>query len=161
MSKLINIIFLDIDGVLCNPRSCLAVGNSDRGYTYLDPIACLLIKKLCDECNARLVISSSWRMWFDKSAMAAILNANCLNLGDMILDDHKFWRTKNLNAFKGKEIEDWIKNSALNYINFVIIDNNNDIGNLSWAHVKTNAYDGIGYMNYLNAKKILNGKWDE
>lgn len=47
-------IFLDIDGVL---TTC---GFVHINGSYLDDNKCMLINKLCDDTNAKIVISSSW-----------------------------------------------------------------------------------------------------
>ena len=66
-----NIIFLDIDGVLNSERSLFATGKFIIPYTIknmvydicdfgLDHIAVGMLKKICDECQCKIVISSSW-----------------------------------------------------------------------------------------------------
>ena len=62
--------------------------------SYLDPVVCMLVKKLCVDNNARIVISSSWRSTYDQQAMRAILNAACPALGDLIVDDKDWWCTR-------------------------------------------------------------------
>lgn len=57
-----NLIFLDFDGVLNSVRSVIAYGREicfePQG---IDPVALLLIKRLCEEAPAEIVISSTWR----------------------------------------------------------------------------------------------------
>jgi hypothetical protein len=155
-----NIIFLDFDGVLCNPRACLAVGDVGGVFSYLDPIACLLIKRLCDEHNARLVISSSWRILHDRFSLQAILNAACPGLGNkMYMDDR--WCTPSFNGCtadkfgRGKEIEAWVKTNCQSFNRFVIIDDDSDMEPYMESLVQTDTYDGIGFQDYLAAEKIL------
>lgn len=56
------IIFLDIDGVLNNFQVC----ERQRKYIEdpmceIDPVRVLMVKHLCEETGARIVISSSWQ----------------------------------------------------------------------------------------------------
>jgi hypothetical protein len=163
-TKLPNIIFLDMDGVLCNPRACLAVGNNGM-YSYLDPIACLLVKKLCEECNAKLVISSMWRHHYNKDAMEAILNAACSKLGNYIWNSDIWWKTadhsftdfetQSSTSDRGREIKNWVDNHQTKFNNFVILDDMGDMRPVQDSLVKCCPYDGIGYLEYHNAQKIL------
>ena len=159
-----NIVFLDMDGVLCNPRACLAVGNVGGMYSYLDPIACMLVKRLCMENNARIVISSSWRLHYDMYAMQAILNANCPGLGYLMFLDMEMWRTININNCamdkhgRGREIKDWIDKFSSKFNRFVILDDDCDMEPLMDSFVQCHAYDGIGFHHYNTADSILKGK---
>lgn len=160
LEPLPNIIFLDFDGVLCNPRACIAVGNTGGVFSYLDPIACLLIKRLCIENNAKLVISSSWRILHDRYSIQAILNANCPGLGNfMFLDDR--WRTVSHNGCdgltfgRGREIERWVKTYSNQFNRFVIIDDDSDMEPYMDSLVQTDTYDGIGYNDYRKVEALL------
>lgn len=163
LSRLPNVLFLDIDGVLCNPRACLAVGNVGHGYSYLDPVACMLVKRLCDECNARIVISSAWRQMFDKCAMEAILNASCPNLGNCIWPSSTHWRTCDWSyeegvtntSDRGREIKKWIDEHETKFNNFCILDDMADMRPLQDSLVKCDCYDGIGFNQYYQAEKLL------
>lgn len=162
-----NIIFLDMDGVLCNPRSSLATRN-DGFYSYLDPIACLLVKRLCDDENAKLVISSSWRLNKDLDYMQSVLSAACPNLGNYILCSQTLWRTTSNvftndsgNCNRGLEIKHWLDNHPSEYNRFVILDDNSDMEPLMDSFVQTDAYDGIGFNNFLAAQRILRGEDEE
>lgn len=158
-----NIIFLDMDSVLVTPRACLATGNTGGGYSYLDPIACLLVKKLCEECNAKFVISSAWRILHDLSAMAAILSANCPNLGNYIWCDQVWWKTSHHihaepfdnTSDRGREVKHWIDNHETEFNNFCILDDMNDMRPLQDSLVKCDCYDGMSWQNYFDAEKML------
>ena len=155
-----NIIFLDIDGVLCNPRSSLAVRNNGM-YSYLDPIACLLVKRLCEDCNAKIVISSSWRIGHDLDYMQSVLNAACPSLGSYIWNSQTNWRTPthvfvdDRRSCRGDEIADWIARHSSEFNNFCILDDDADMGHLMESLVLCNPYDGIGFMEYHKAEKML------
>jgi hypothetical protein len=157
-----NIIFLDMDGVLCNARACIAVGNNST-YTYLDPIACLLVKRLCTENNARLVISSSWRNSHNKASFQALLNAACPGLGELVWDDERWWKTASMVASnewletsdRGLEIADWVGWNRLSFNNFIILDDMADMRPVQDNLVRCSTYDGIGFFQYEEAGKIL------
>lgn len=163
MSTLPNVVFLDMDGVLCSPRACLAYGNIGGGYSYLDPVACMLVRKLCDECNAKLVISSAWRQEFNREAMQAILNAACPNLGNYIWPHHKHWRTTDFDfecgwsetSDRGREIKRWIDANETLFNNFVVLDDMADMRPVQSSLVKCDCYDGIGFNQYHAAEKLL------
>jgi hypothetical protein len=157
-----NVIFCDCDGVLCNPRACIAVGDTKNIYSYLDPIACLLVKKLCEETNSKLVISSSWRKYHNsRKEFSSILNAACPQLGHFIWDDPIDWRTPDHNGCtgdkfgRGREIASWVKTNNGCFNNFVILDDDSDMEPYMERLVKCDSYDGIGFMNYKDAKKLL------
>ena len=159
-----NIIFLDFDGVICNPRACLAVRNNGM-YSYLDPIACLLVKRLCEDNNAKLVISSSWRIIHDREGIKGILSAACPGLGEYVWDSATWWKTTSAvfqndvhgGCGRGMEIKHWIDNHYAEFQHFVILDDDSDMEPLMESFVKTDAYDGISFMNFLQAEKILQG----
>jgi hypothetical protein len=166
MNNLPNIIFLDFDGVICTNRACLAVGNTGHGFSYLDPIACLLVKSLCEECNAKIVISSSWRLHFDRWAMQAILDANCPNLGSKYMWQSEHWWRTATNVYtdfeeacvttdRGREIKNWIDNHETKFNNFCILDDMADMRPLQDSLVKCDAYDGLGWHQYRHAEKLL------
>lgn len=162
MSKLINIVFLDMDGVVCNPRACIAMGNKGIS-SYLDPIACMLVKRLCVENNARIVMSSAWRGMYNKHALEAILNAACPGLGDLIIEDEVWWKTRSWvhsdddknTSDRGREIEHWIFNNITRFNNYVILDDMHDMRPLQDNLVRCSTYDGIGFFQWEEADKIL------
>ena len=91
------VIYLDIDGVLCprrlqsdfdldaglpgqlaRERACPAIADLDpvlvnevnHGFS---PEACRLVRQLCEEFGARIIVTSSWRNVFSSRQLAAIL----------------------------------------------------------------------------------------
>ena len=55
-----NVIFLDIDGVICTLRSHLAFGDGLLMDSW-DITVCQMIARLCEKNDCKLVISSTWR----------------------------------------------------------------------------------------------------
>lgn len=162
MSGLMNVCFLDFDGVICTPRACFAVGDTGVS-SYLDPIACLLVKRLCVENNARIVISSAWREMYDKRSLEAILGAACPGLGELIVSDEVWWKTRSWvhsdddsnTSDRGREIEHWIFNNMSKFNNYVVLDDMHDMRPLQDNLIKCDVYEGMGYSQYIAAEKIL------
>jgi len=157
--ELPNIIFLDIDGVLVNPETCIAM-DDHGGYSYIDPVSAGLVRRLCEDYNCRIVISSSWRKLFDAESMKAILGAACPRLGNYMYTDER-WRTVSLNGVpinehgRGKEIKQWIDKYSSTFNKFVILDDDSDMEPLMDSFVKTDAYQGFRLRDFINATKIL------
>jgi hypothetical protein len=160
-----NIIFLDFDGVICNPRACIAMRDTGGVFSYLDPIACHLVKRLCEDNNAKLVISSSWRILYDRYSLQSILNAACPQLGNHMWRGTE-WCTPNHNGGdgnyfgRGREIQAWIRNHSTEFNRFVILDDDSDMEPYMDSLVKSDTYDGIGYYQWRKADNILSGKTD-
>lgn len=162
--KLPNIIFLDFDGCLVTNRACLAMGNTGGCFSYFDPIACHLVKRLCEQCDAKIVISSAWRIIHDRTSIAAILGAVCPNLDRYIWNKDEMWCTPRYippaNEFdktsdRGREIKHWIDCHPEDFNNFVIIDDMANMRPLQDNLVKCELYDGLGWHQYYAAEKIL------
>ena len=150
-----NIIFLDFDGVICNPETCIAVGDVGGCFSYLDTNSCGLVKRLCVELNCKIVISSSWRILYDKYAIQGILNAACPKLGSfMYMDDR--WKTLSAHC-RGAEVKMWVDKYSTEFNNFVIIDDDSDMEPLMDSFVKTDCYSGFRMSHFIAARKILKG----
>lgn len=69
-----NILFLDIDGVLNSKGSLIGIGPSipekDPLRVIFDPVAMGLLREMCKECEMKIYIHSTWaggqqdRTWF-------------------------------------------------------------------------------------------------
>jgi len=150
------IIFLDIDGVLNSTRSCLAFGgfghlrpNITEDSAKLDPIALKLMRMLVEETNAKVVISSSWR-----------INANSVSDFDF-LQMPIIGMTPYRGDCRGDEIQKWLdKNPTERY---VIIDDDRDMLESQMDNfVKCDFKYGFSEEQFFKAYKILTGekhKW--
>lgn len=172
-SKIMKIIFLDIDGVLNTERYIIEQYNQ-RGkrppiadYNF-DPICLENLKELIKATNAYIVISSSWRIREDEFVQwqlgkynndehwnALIRNLNSIGLNERILDV-----TPRLSRERGNEIRKWLQNNEqLNIESFVIIDDDRDMCEFTETNlVKCNWKDGLTEELKDEAIKILNGK---
>lgn len=166
MDTPVNIVFLDFDGPIVNHRASLSAGE-DRcggGMSYLDPIACGLVKRLCEEHNARIVVSSSWRTDFDLTTMQAVLGAACPGLDRFVYPDQDHWRTVSYvfseemqiyTSDRGREIAKWLSDNKNVWKDFVVIDDMADMRPVMDRLVKVDAYEGFGFHAYMKAKKLL------
>ena len=142
----VKIIFLDIDGVLVSLRT---------GYAFetveWDPIACALIKKLCDLSGYKIVCSSSWRYdpkrtleYFKKNGLYEFLHPHWSTLLEDLIS-------------RGIEIQNWIANH--NVCEFIIIDDDSDmLDTQKGRFIKTNYDDGFSAENYKQAVGLMNIK---
>jgi hypothetical protein len=138
------IIFLDIDGVLINYASLLS-GNSAcrRCVAYLNQIT--------DATGAKIVVSSTWR----KGGLVSI--SNQLKAwgvrGDVVGVTPDLDRLENgivISPSRGEEIKAYLEDH-LEICNFVILDDESDMGNLLPHLIKTEYETGLDYTSYHKA----------
>lgn len=128
-----NIIFLDIDGVLVNRESLMKnSGLKAQGH----PACVEALNKIIKESHADIVISSTWRFdGLDK--MRSLLGRWGVNgfvldcTPDLNRKEGNIW----LSANRGQEIEAWTKEKNIN--SFVILDDDSDMGPLKHRLVQT------------------------
>ena len=150
--KKINILFLDIDGVLNSARffkeeyeKWSLNGRPQEGaYKWCrdkfqkSSIKELnrIIKKVPD---LKIVISSSWK---NNNTLYELKEKLFKQAGinpDLVID-----MTPNLGIIhRGKEIIEWLNHNKYNIINFVILDDNTDMDELSDKLVKTTWAEGL------------------
>ena len=155
------IIFLDIDGVLNSTRTAIAYD----GYPYKMPIeksldkfditAIKLIKKLCKETKAKVVISSTWR-----GSAKGVLCFDALGLPVIGMTPNRSPHGHE----RGYEIRDFLDEFMLKsephdpLETYVIIDDDSDMLDVQLKNfVKTDAHAGFSFYNYMDSLKILNG----
>ena len=133
------VIFLDIDGVLC-------IGKS---YVEWDNVCGAYIRKALNETNAKLVMTSSWRV-VDNKLMYQRLEE--FNMTKFLHDDPE---TKNIVrkmsmrfGFRGEEIQEWLDRHP-EVDNYIIIDDVEDFYFTQLKYlVKTNSNTGFGEREY-------------
>ena len=157
-----NVIFLDFDGVICNPTACVAM-NEQGGFSYLDPVAVNLVKRICVETNSKLVISSSWRLGRNLDFFQSILSAVCPSLGNYVWNHQENFRTvshvfsndEEYRCNRGIEIKEWVDRHVDDINDFIILDDDSDMEPLMDKHIKCDVYDGLGFSGYLKAINML------
>jgi hypothetical protein len=109
-----NIIFLDIDGVL-NTYSLIR----EFGLDYIDNGMVKILKYIVENTNARIVISSTWRLKHDDLMM---VKSNLFLENLSYIDRTPFLP----NDERCDEIENWLYKNIDNYDNFIILDDDPD-----------------------------------
>jgi hypothetical protein len=139
------VIFLDIDGVLNSGKYIKALdGAFDDPKNQMDPEAIKLINRLTDSTGAKLVVSSTWRLAFIKSADPVGQLAICMRsygLTGEVID----MTNQCAGSSRGVEIQGWLDNkyTQLGIDKFVIIDDDSDIDHLRKYLVKTKFEFGL------------------
>jgi hypothetical protein len=112
------IIFLDIDGVLNSIDSMIALHGCNE--SKLDPISVGLLKRLCADTDAKIVISSTWRRGRATKDFIDIFAK--YNWPDAPVIS----RTPVLDTERGFEIQEWL-DSHPEVTDFVILDDDSDM----------------------------------
>lgn len=110
------ILFLDIDGVLNSKNSWEQDSLNPLGEIHLN-----LLKRIIDETDCEIVLSSSWRMYKDSKKILSLA-----------FESHKIplWigQTPDLCDERWKEINQWIVNEVDDQqkLNVVVLDDDSD-----------------------------------
>lgn len=162
-----NIVFLDIDGVVNTLQiSTKPFSSKERkhGGFYFDLCditddrvsniqAIMWLNKLCKDTDAGIVITSTWRR-FERDSHTV---EKCLRNSGLLDDIPIIGATPYLNGeIRGREIEDWLLSNDIKG-NYVILDDDMDMGSLINHLVNCNVHNGLTYNEYILAKNILNG----
>lgn len=120
-----NIIFLDIDGVL-NTLNYLKRQKRDTGKTSNKnwcPVSCKHIGLICEYYDAKIVISSSWRHEYSMEQLRNFFDANDIP-SEYLIDRTPSTapQTDGGNYCRGHEIKDWLENSDKDIESYIIID---------------------------------------
>ena len=148
------VIFLDFDGVITIPPKWYINANKIKW-----------IKKIIDETDAKIVVSSSWRRENVKETINDMIgktkrcprNKMLYWLIDNIYDVTSWFSDKKYNGTgRGGEIQTWLdKHPEVN--NYVIIDDDGDMLDEQLYHfVQTNYEDGLTEVETKRAIKVLN-----
>ena len=63
IGEILNVLFVDVDGVLVSKRCYVADGGPEPGF---DPVACGIVRQIARRTNARIVFNSVWSRDRDK-----------------------------------------------------------------------------------------------
>lgn len=140
-------IMLDVDGCL-NNLPYLRTLNDWHGDDAVDPKNVTCLNHLIALTDAKVVISSTWRKFKTLLDLRRILTAQGF-YGDII--DH----TPVLDRERGEEIQTWLDTTPYNVESFVILDDDDDMGDLAPYLVRTSFQTGLTMENVQQAAKIL------
>lgn len=152
LGDIMNIIFLDVDGVLNSIRKCAEVykltGKSHSGINYPFDENCMnYLKKLVEQTNSFIVITSTWRK--DEESKARLLEElKKYGLSEKVLGFTKILDTRS------NEIKEYLNSFDVN-VNFVILDDISFLDGLNSNLIVTNAFFGFSEGDYNRALKLL------
>lgn len=152
-----NLVFLDIDGVLNSHRFLRAKAARGR-YTpgaQLDPVNVGHLNDLVERMGAFIVVSSSWRnhgreklaRWLGARGLRRPLTRIVATLPSHLPHDWIEWGDEQRSGiYRGLEIEAWmlrhLDQEALDSTRIVILDDDSDFGRLRTHWVRTTLFDG-------------------
>ena len=151
------LIFLDVDGVINSTRSAVAYGNFPsppdgyHRYSKFDDIAVRMIRRACKECDAQIVLSSTWRLCSDEEFMAFRKTLK-LPMGACT--------PRLIGEKRGVEIKQWLDSHPQHNVEkYAIVDDDSDmlpeqINNF----VKVDGRNGFSFGNYQRLVEILGKK---
>lgn len=154
------IIFLDIDGVL---NSNFTDEYTKSGSLFVDDDKVRLLKKLIDETNAKVVLSSTWRVGWNhlQLGVESQLMHDFVELRDKLWEHgiELYDRTIILDAFmrrRGEEIQAYLDNHD-DIDGYVILDDLNGkyLRPCSAHLVQTSEWRGLEEKHIKVAKRIL------
>ena len=161
------LIMLDIDGVLNTPQSHIYWKHrgvkevADIEYpcitNYLCPSACSNLQWILDEVpNTRIVVISKWRLFAPIARIQSIFQRNGIDPERIV------GQTQELVGWdRGDEIHAYLQahyGHEEGMPNFVIIDDNSDMGSYKNRLVKPRTYNGLTLLEAFEAATMLGVK---
>lgn len=158
--KYMNIVFLDIDGVLNNQQEDTNYYEGYTGKHLYSPSRVKILNKFLSEVDAKVVVTSVWRLGETLESMQMIL-------ADIGCTAEVIGMTPHLSngyVFRGNEIYKWIKDNAgllgvkyyYDFKSYVIFDDDSDM--LYWQKdnfVHVDGEIGLSTRNCMKAMEIL------
>ncbi len=163
MSK---IIFLDIDGVL---NSNFWNGEHQREIsdgTLIDLEKVKLLRQIIDKTDAKIVLHSGWRFWFDSDAkpirkealrLVGMLEQEKLGIYDVTPDfsTEEIKRTRKFSLVKASEILAWVEAHPEVSSWIVLDDLDLHSEEIEKHQIKTNQETGLTQENVEQAIRLL------
>lgn len=136
-----NIIFLDVDGVLNSidhaKKVCEETLRAHSGYEYpFDPECLERLQRLVEKTDARIVITSTWR----KTEEGKRVLQNILEQYD--LANRVIGYTPILNTKRGEEIKSFLETLNVE-ASYIILDDDDDMEELTPYLILTNMKTGL------------------
>lgn len=138
------VLFLDVDGVMINTPLFEAGRFETLGEEFLDRL-----QRIINQTNAKIVLSSSWRL--EEQSYAKVERA--LATRNLKLED----RTVELNRFRSHEIQEWLGRHP-QIVKFAVLDDWNEAGyDIEHSFFQTKMDDGLTEEIAERVIKHLNG----
>lgn len=157
------IIFLDVDGVLNSEEDILKAGIGKGLYDEISDDKLKRLKKLVGSTNAKIVVSSTWRIGCARSGDKSFygeklfksLEDKLASVGLEILDITPVINKPMIK--RGDEIRQWLQTTKYDIESFVILDDDSDMCEFTGTNlVKTSNKVGLTDADILIAEEILN-----
>lgn len=157
--KDISYIFLDIDGVLNTWRHRLRQEEKtgDSSIHNWCPEACKNLRKLCEEYDVQIVISSNWKDQYELEEIKRFFKKNGLP-SEYIIDMTPSEVERHEAAeYRGLEIQQWLNRNGSDDASYLIIDDESTILSAQKEHfIRVNPEDGLANPEVVaKARKIL------
>ena len=145
------IVFLDIDGVLNSDlwERTLDDDKRKRLENHFDPKCVALLNKVLAQTNAKIVLTSTWRLNHSLEQMNDIFRS--VGVQADIIDFTPDLKSQGKHVVRGNEILKWCQDNEaiigtgfLKYTDFIILDDNTDM--LLWQSkyfFKTDRFCGL------------------
>jgi len=158
-----NILFFDIDGILNSSNYFKSLGKGKvNGFNMIDESKIPYLKQIIDKTNAKIVLSSTWRILEDSNdplckAMYKYLIDTLAKYGLTIMD-----KTPIIEMNRPLEIKTWLDNQKdKSQINYVSLDDDFDYEDynkygISHCLVKTSFYGENGGLQQEHVDKAIN-----
>jgi len=146
------VIFLDIDEVLWFTRVKMALPDADG----IDPVSAGMLRRICDDTGAKLVVTSTWRSSADRCRAMFDTHGLTKHLWSPIGDPVDDWRVEDQNASRTLAIRNWLADHPNVTIWAIFDDSRQDFNaQMLGRLVHVNALYGIGIDEYRRAMKLL------
>lgn len=166
-----NLIFLDIDGVLGTDASTFYWSSKDKlpmfeagkrefyDYELLCPVLLSNLDIILDKCkDTYIVVSSTWRKRRKINILRKIFEEQGFRNANKIID---YTPVISFSSIREEEIEEWIKqyNGKHGSIDkYVILDDGHGFPNHEENFIKTHQYTGLIWDMVLDIIKRFDGK---
>lgn len=160
------VLFLDIDGVLNSNFWNESHQREISDGTLIDEEKIKILALLVKKTNAKIILHSGWRFWFDDELkplrteaerLAALLEKEGLSVNGLTPDltTEEIRRTKKFSLVKADEILLWLKlhNDVTEWVVLDDLDLHND--QIEQHQVKTDQTVGLTLEDIEKAEKIL------
>ena len=143
------IVFLDLDGVVVN-----TLGSMIYSSGIIEQRSVALLNKALKDLDAKIVISSSWRICADILSMSKYLELMGFDTG-LLYYDHKYWQTDNYTGIRGVQIDRWLEHNP-GVKNYVIIDDDSDmLEHQLKRFIHVDGLEGFGVRDYFRLINLM------
>tara|TARA_Y100000034_G_scaffold136870_1_gene216549 strand:+ start:2443 stop:2934 length:492 start_codon:yes stop_codon:yes gene_type:complete len=156
-----NYLFIDIDGVLCTTRACVALDPERLLFRRFDPVVVALINKLCAEHEVRLISVSTWNTKGTDFVKNHFVEEGIKE--EYIYED---FLLGNGSSNRALLIDNYIHNLEGPRLlgTFAVLDDDDCGYSDSWMAeywVQPDTYDGLSYKNYRQLFNIFSGDYKD